>query len=149
MEEVLNRYNIPIKRGFCTCPFHKGDHTASMKVYDKSFYCFGCGKGGDVIEFVKLYEGLKFEDACRAISGEVLDKTTKDRIEYAISQREHRQKQKEILKKKLDKVNDLLSGLWQKYLNAEPFSDEWCNAYNTWQKLCYQQEQLLNELGEI
>ena len=39
----------------CTLPDHEDD-TASMYVYPetKSFYCFGCNRGGDVIEYAKL-----------------------------------------------------------------------------------------------
>jgi hypothetical protein len=39
----------------CTLPDHQDD-TASMYVYPetKSFYCFGCTRGGDVIEYAKL-----------------------------------------------------------------------------------------------
>ena len=52
------------------CPFHN-EKTASFTIYPKdhmnngvpqdhtSFYCFGCGAGGDIIEFVKLKNGLK------------------------------------------------------------------------------------------
>lgn len=39
----------------CTLPDHKDD-TASMYIYPetKSFYCFGCNKGGDVIDYARL-----------------------------------------------------------------------------------------------
>ena len=56
MPEVVRRYGIEINRaGFCRCPFH-AEKTASMKIYAQSFYCFGCGAGGDVIDFVRIYE---------------------------------------------------------------------------------------------
>jgi len=39
----------------CTLPDHQDD-TASMYIYPetKSWYCFGCNRGGDVIEYAKL-----------------------------------------------------------------------------------------------
>jgi hypothetical protein len=50
--------------GFCRCPVH-GDRDASLKIYDdnKGWYCFGCGKGGDVIAFAMHYFGLDFQQA--------------------------------------------------------------------------------------
>lgn len=46
------------------CPFHK-EKTPSFHVSpSKGIYkCFGCGKSGDVIEFVKEFHGLPFNDA--------------------------------------------------------------------------------------
>ena len=43
------------------CPFHE-EKTPSFSVNppDKLFYCFGCGKGGDVITFVRETEQLDF-----------------------------------------------------------------------------------------
>lgn len=148
MPDILARYNMTIKKGFCSCPLHKGDHTASMKVYDNGFYCFACGKGGDVIKFVQEYEGLSFREACKWISGEDLDKKAKDTIVAATARREMRIKKRKGLNKKLTEINKQLNGLWGKYLNAEPFSDESAAAYNSWQLLCYKQEDLLKQLEE-
>ena len=46
------------------CPFHE-ERTPSFSVnaQDKLFYCFGCGKGGDVITFVRDTEQLEFAEA--------------------------------------------------------------------------------------
>ena len=46
------------------CPFHS-ERTPSFTVYPSngSFYCFGCGAGGNAITFVKKAENLDFEDA--------------------------------------------------------------------------------------
>ena len=46
------------------CPFHE-ERTPSFSVnpQDKLFYCFGCGKGGDLISFVRETEGLDFAEA--------------------------------------------------------------------------------------
>jgi DNA primase len=46
------------------CPFHE-ERTPSFSVnaVDKLFYCFGCGKGGDVITFVRETENLDFTGA--------------------------------------------------------------------------------------
>lgn len=54
----------PNSAGFCRCPFHD-DHDASLKLYDgeNGFYCFGCGKGGDVIRLVRDVTQCTFTDA--------------------------------------------------------------------------------------
>ncbi len=51
------------------CPFHK-EKTPSFTVRADPpvFHCFGCGAGGDVVEFVKLKEGLSFKDAVESLA---------------------------------------------------------------------------------
>ncbi len=51
------------------CPFH-AEKTPSFNVSaDKGFFkCFGCGKAGDVINFVMETEGLQFTEAVEAIA---------------------------------------------------------------------------------
>src|ERR671934_1726385 len=46
------------------CPFHE-ERTPSFSVnpVEKLYYCFGCGKGGDVIGFVRETENLDFVGA--------------------------------------------------------------------------------------
>ncbi|MDQ3778668.1 MAG: CHC2 zinc finger domain-containing protein, partial [Actinomycetota bacterium] len=46
------------------CPFHE-ERTPSFSVnpVEKLFYCFGCGKGGDIITFVRETEQLDFAEA--------------------------------------------------------------------------------------
>ena len=46
------------------CPFHS-EKTPSFTVYpqDGSFYCFGCGAGGDAISFIRKRENLDYPDA--------------------------------------------------------------------------------------
>ena len=54
------------------CPFH-GEKTPSFSVSpDKQIYhCFGCGKGGGVINFVMEIENLPFPDAVRLLAKRV------------------------------------------------------------------------------
>ena len=56
----------PLSRGrwLGLCPLHS-DHKPSFLVDPgKSlFYCYGCGRGGDVIRFVELYRQVKFRQA--------------------------------------------------------------------------------------
>ena len=68
MEQVLALYGYQTKRGFMVCPFH-GDRDASLKVYPGSggWHCFGCGKGGSVVDFVMEHEGCDFRTAVVAL----------------------------------------------------------------------------------
>jgi len=51
------------------CPFH-AEKTPSFVVspIKQIFHCFGCGKGGDAIEFVKEYENLNYYEALEKIA---------------------------------------------------------------------------------
>ena len=51
------------------CPFH-GEKTPSFQVYrdNGSFYCFGCGVGGDVIRFLELHDKIGFADAVKQLA---------------------------------------------------------------------------------
>ena len=53
----------------CLCPFHS-EKTASMVIYheNQSFYCFGCGAGGDVISFIMRIENLSYIEAVRFLA---------------------------------------------------------------------------------
>lgn len=72
IEDVVGQY-VTLKRSgsnmFGLCPFH-GEKTASFSVApDKGmFYCFGCHKGGSVIQFEMEIEGLSYGDAVRALA---------------------------------------------------------------------------------
>lgn len=66
MRDVLNTYGIETARnGFLHCPFHPEDHTPSLKVYPdgRGWHCFGCGRGGSVIDFVMSLFSLPFSAA--------------------------------------------------------------------------------------
>ena len=53
------------------CPFHQ-EKTPSFVVSEQrqSFHCFGCGVGGDAIEFVKRYYNLEFTEAVEKLAGQ-------------------------------------------------------------------------------
>jgi len=51
------------------CPFHKERSPSfTVRADPPVFHCFGCGAGGDVVEFVKLKEGLSFKDAIESLA---------------------------------------------------------------------------------
>ena len=66
--DVVSGYVTLTRHGsnlFGLCPFHS-EKTPSFSVApDKQMYhCFGCKKGGDVINFIMDIEGLTFPEAC-------------------------------------------------------------------------------------
>jgi len=65
IETVLDHYHLkPDKHHQLCCPFHE-DKTPSFTIYPKTntFHCFGCGKNGDVIEFIQLKENTTKHEA--------------------------------------------------------------------------------------
>ena len=76
IDEILARTDVPsligtyvtLKRAGANmnglCPFHS-ERTPSFTVFpsDGSFYCFGCGVGGNAITFVRRIENLEFTEA--------------------------------------------------------------------------------------
>ncbi len=72
IEDVVGQY-VSLKRAganmFGLCPFH-GEKTASFSVApDKGiYYCFGCHKGGGVVNFMMEVEGLSYPDAVRSLA---------------------------------------------------------------------------------
>ena len=67
LSSVVSRY-VPLKkkgaRLAACCPFHT-EKTPSFYVNDQKglYHCFGCGKGGDLIQFVQEIEHLEFGEA--------------------------------------------------------------------------------------
>ena len=72
IESLIGSY-ISLKRAGSNlkglCPFHN-EKTPSFTVYpsDNSFYCFGCGVGGDQISFTMKIEHLDYPDALKYLA---------------------------------------------------------------------------------
>jgi DNA primase len=68
--EIIESQGVPLRKrgkyfwGLCPLPGHI-EKTPSFKVdpEKKSFYCFGCHEGGDVIAFIQKYKYLSFKEA--------------------------------------------------------------------------------------
>ena len=81
VEEILSRTDlgaligsyVTLKRAGSNlsglCPFHS-ERTPSFTVFtgSNSFYCFGCGAGGDAITFVRRMENLEYADAVEVLA---------------------------------------------------------------------------------
>lgn len=72
IETVISQYVTLKRRGknlVGLCPFH-GEKTPSFTVYPEtsSFYCFGCGVGGDVFTFTGLIENLDYIESIKHLA---------------------------------------------------------------------------------
>ncbi len=72
IETVISQYSVLKRRGknlVGLCPFHS-EKTPSFTVYPEngSFYCFGCGVGGDVITFTGLIENLDYVESIKLLA---------------------------------------------------------------------------------
>lgn len=117
MPDVCETYGIQVDRGgFTNCPFH-GEKTGSLKIYPgrRGFYCFGCHKGGDVIDFVAQYFGLDFKSSIQKLNDDfhlglpVDGNSDRDALREARraaylrrKEAERRKKQREALQKACD-----------------------------------------------
>ena len=96
------------------CPFHS-EKTPSFTVYpaDNSFYCFGCGIGGDAITFIKKIEHLDYPDAVEFLA-------KRAGITIPDSQNAQYRTGPKIDKKRIYDMNVVAA----KYFNANLFSND-------------------------
>ncbi len=72
IESIISSY-VQLKRQgrnqVCCCPFHS-ERTPSFTVFPdtQSFFCFGCGAGGDAITFIMKAENLDFTEALKFLA---------------------------------------------------------------------------------
>ena len=116
MRDILGRYGMqPNRAGFICCPFHK-EKTASMKIYQDSYYCFGCGAHGDIFDFVSQMEDITFREAFFNLGGtyEQKKETFGERMSryHARKEWEMQQRQKENLEERR-KVNSELIDIYR------------------------------------
>lgn len=73
LEAVAAQHGVTLQasgaRFVALCPFHVETHP-SFTIFPESqrWWCFGCQRGGDVIEFVRLLEGIGFREAVERLS---------------------------------------------------------------------------------
>ena len=70
MRQICDMYGVKVNRNNkALCPCH-ADTNASMHIYSGSrgWYCFSCGKGGSVIDYVMAAFGCDFQSAVRKIN---------------------------------------------------------------------------------
>ena len=69
--DIVERAGINLKHNKACCPFHH-EKTPSFSVHPKKniFKCFGCGIGGDVIEFTRMFYNTDFIGAVKILNTE-------------------------------------------------------------------------------
>ena len=120
MKDIVDKYGYKIRNNMICCPFHN-DKTASMRIYDKSFYCFGCNKTGDIIQFVEYLFSLSFKEAMQKINldfGLDLDNNAKidyDKIRRIQEERQRKQIEEHAKNLAFQKKCDILH-YYQRYI---------------------------------
>ncbi len=139
MVEVVGRYTQLKKSGanyMGCCPFHE-EKTPSFSVnpVEKLYYCFGCGEGGNLFNFVQRKEDLDFAAAVEHLAdrlGIVLE------YEETSARGEAERHRRERLRALLEQTTAYYERvLWEgkaaaparEYLQARGFDDEVCRAY--------------------
>ena len=94
IEDLLSSYVQLKRRGknlVGLCPFHS-EKTPSFTVYpeNNSFYCFGCGAGGDVVTFVRRMENLDYVEAVRFLAQRAGLRMPEDGYDDTLSKRRQR-----------------------------------------------------------
>ena len=94
IESVISPYVNLSKRGRLVkglCPFHN-EKTPSFTIYtdSQSFFCFGCGAGGDAITFVRRIENLDYVEAVKVLAERAGMKMPEDGYDDSIAK--HRQR---------------------------------------------------------
>ncbi len=123
MKQALEHYGLAVNRaGFASCPFHS-EKTASFKVYKSSFFCYGCGEGGDLINFVKSYFNLDFKAAVVRINcdfglnlplDEEPSEADRERIRRANEERRRRKEEEAKINEIRRRYLDMRCELWIK-----------------------------------
>lgn len=65
--QVADYYGLQVRNDMVSCLFHD-ERNPSMKLYEDHFYCFGCGKHGDVTDMVGELFGLSPKEAAEKIA---------------------------------------------------------------------------------
>lgn len=94
IEDIISSYVTLKKRGSTSvglCPFHN-EKTPSFTVYNdtQSFYCFGCGAGGDAIGFIRKIENLDYIDAVKLLAQRAGMQMPEEGFDDSLSKRRRR-----------------------------------------------------------
>ena len=149
MADVVTKYGYKISRaGFISCPFHKGDRTASMKIYKDSYHCFGCGASGDIFSFVQNHDNCDFKTAFYALGGEYGKRDFKaDMSLYRLQKSKEKAERKRVKLIRERQLRSFFISTLQKALRTtEPMSDAWSYLINELETELYKFSVLQEEI---
>lgn len=124
--EVFEFYGFSVNRGgFCLSPF-SGEKTPSCKVYDgqRGWYDFSSNRGGDIVDFVRLYFGLSFPAACEKLNVDF-------QLGLPIGKQHSRQEQIEAQRK----AEERKKAIADRQKRAESLQKAYDDALTEWKKL--------------
>lgn len=115
MQTVIGLYGYQAKHGKMVCPFH-GDKNASLQIYENSgrhsgWHCFGCGRGGSVIDFVMEHEECDFVTAVKAIDHALGLKLLETRNLFEMQARKQEQDMYDRIREAFDSYYDKADGI--------------------------------------
>ena len=125
--DVVSQYVKLNRRGntyFGLCPFHN-EKTPSFSVTPSKqmYYCFGCGAGGNVYNFVMEYENYTFGEALQHLADRAGVQLPK--IEYSREAREKAEKRATLLE-----INKLAASYFYYQLRRENGSQAYAYLIN-------------------
>ena len=143
LTEVAEDYGITLKlkghRAWACCPFHNED-TASFCIdtVKNLWYCHGCSKGGNVINFVMEKDGLTFPLAVKKLLKEKLGHDLTDEEMKSTPEEEEKHKRRESMRI----INARLATFFVEQLQKDTDDARMAKAYmlNRWnEKYCQEQ----------
>jgi hypothetical protein len=132
MDTVARFYGYRPNRGnYISCPFHK-DKTASLKVYEqpgRGFHCYGCGKGGSVIDFVMELSNVDYPAALAQLNADFhlglsMDKPDPSALAQARRRREEEERRRAIYEAEYYRHVDDFSRLYYAFSHKQPKQPE-------------------------
>ena len=127
IEEVISPY-VTLKRAGRNlnglCPFHN-EKTPSFTVYTdtQSYYCFGCGAGGDAFTFIRNIENLDYIEAVKRLADRAGITVAEDSYDDSYIK----------LKARITEINRETARFYNKYLFSS--GGKWALDYLTERKL--------------
>jgi len=146
IEEVISEKLLLNAHFKAICPFHKEETPSfSVNVKEQYFHCFGCGKGGDVFEYVMLEQNIGFWSALKLLAARKgID------VQVDASDGEHESAMRGIenaLSEAAILYNTGLSQAVRQYLNERGIADETISKYKI--GFCNGNEQLKTDKEEL